>query len=120
MTATRSYRGSCHCGAVRFRFRSEPITTGCRCNCSICVRKSAVMSSRYIAPEEFEELIGTETLRVYRFGDAVVNHYFCGVCGIYPFHDWTGKPGHYRVNLGCLEDVDPLSLQIQLLDGRSF
>ena len=78
------------------------------------------MSSRYFAPEEFDELVGLEALRVYRFGDQLVNHYFCGVCGIYPFHDATTKPGHYRINLGCVEDVDPLSLPLQLLDGRSF
>ena len=118
--ATREYRGSCHCGAVRFRFRSEPITVGCRCNCSICVRKGAVMSTRYFAPEDFDELVGLATVHVYRFGDHMVNHYFCGVCGIYPFHDATTNPGHYRINLGCVDDVDTLSLEIQLLDGRSL
>jgi hypothetical protein len=119
-TKTRTYRGSCHCGAVRFRFHSEEITTGCRCNCSICIRKGVVMSSRYIAPDEFEELAGSEALSVYRFGDKMVNHYFCKVCGIYPFHDATSKPGHYRVNLGCIDDLDPLALEIRLLDGKSF
>lgn len=39
------YQGSCHCGAVRFRFSSEPINQGLRCNCSICVRKGALMSA---------------------------------------------------------------------------
>jgi len=117
---TRTYSGSCHCGAVRFRFRSEAIATGCRCNCSICVRKGAVMSSRYIPPDDFEELEGLDALSVYRFGDAVVNHYFCRRCGIYPFHDSTEKPGCYRVNLGCVDGLDPLSLAIDVLDRRSL
>ena len=120
MTATRIYSGHCHCGAVRFRFRSDEITTACRCNCSMCIRKGAVMSSRYIPREDFEELIGVEGLSVYRFGDRVVNHYFCGTCGVYPLHDATVKPGQYRVNLGCIDDLDPLGLAVTLIDGRSF
>jgi hypothetical protein len=115
-----SYRGSCHCGAVRFRFRSEPITEGRRCNCSICVRKGAVVSARYYPPEDFEELPGAEALSVYRWGDRMVNHYFCKHCGIYPFHDATTAPGHYRINLGCVEGIDTLTLAIELLDGRSL
>ncbi len=116
---TRTYHGSCHCGAVRFRFTSEEITTGSRCNCSICIRKGAVMSTRYYPPEDFA-VDGAETLGVYRFGDHVVNHYFCKRCGIYPFHDATVNPGHYRVNLGCVDGVDPLALAIDLIDGKSW
>jgi hypothetical protein len=120
MDETRTYSGSCHCGAVRFRFRSGPITTGCRCNCSICIRKGAVMSSSYVQRDDFEMLEGSERLAIYRFGDNLVNHYFCPRCGIYPFHDATVKPGEYRVNLGCVDGLDPLALEIRLIDGRSF
>ncbi len=114
------FNGRCHCGAIAFRFRSEPITSGVRCNCSICVRKGVVMSVRYYPPEDFEALAGFEGMAVYRFGDNLVNHNFCRTCGVYPFHDTTLKPGHYRVNLGCLEKVDPLSLPVEVLDGKSF
>ena len=120
MTNTRTYAGSCHCGAVRFRFRSEAITTGRRCNCSICVRKGAVMSARYYPPEDFESVEGLEALTRYQFGDHDVNHYFCATCGIYPFHDGPAKPGHYRVNLGCVEGLDPFALAIDVIDGRSY
>src|SRR5262252_3187081 len=69
-----TYEGHCHCGAVNFRFRSEPITEGRRCNCSICIRKGAVVSARYYQPEEFELLQGRESLSIYKFGDCIVNH----------------------------------------------
>jgi hypothetical protein len=117
---TRVYRGSCHCGAIRFSFRSDEITTGCRCNCSICIRKGATMSSRYYTPEEMISVEGLDSLTLYQFGDHAVNHWFCRVCGIYPFHDGPARPGHYRVNLGCVEGVDPLALDVTLIDGRSF
>ncbi len=115
----RSYRGKCHCGAVRFVLESEPITNGLRCNCSICIRKGAVMSLPYFPPEDIT-IEGAESLGVYRFGDAVVNHYFCKTCGVYPFHDVATRPGHYRVNLGCVDEVDALALAIDVIDGRSF
>jgi hypothetical protein len=116
----RTYQGGCHCGALRFRLRSEEIHSGIRCNCSICIRKGAVMSVKYYPREDFEDLTGLEALSVYRFGDRMVNHYFCGNCGIYPFHDVTTEPGAYRVNLGCLDGLDPLSLEMGLVDGRAF
>jgi hypothetical protein len=117
-----SYEGRCHCGKVRFRFRDEAIREGRRCNCSICVRKGAVMSARYYAPDEIEVEVdgGLGSLGLYRFGDRSVNHWFCPVCGIYPFHDPVDRPGHYRVNLGCVEGIDALSLAVGLIDGRSW
>lgn len=116
----QTYNAHCHCGKISFRFRSPHIETGRRCNCSICVRKGAVMSTEYIAPEHVENITGSETLSKYQFGDHLVNHYFCSRCGIYPFHESILKPGHYRINLGCVEGIDPLLLKIDLIDGRSF
>jgi hypothetical protein len=112
------YEARCHCGRVRFAFRSEPITTGKRCNCSICIRKGAVMSSRYFPAEDFEPIEDLSELVDYRWGDCDVNHLFCRTCGIYPYHG-DEKMG-YRVNLGCVEGLDPLSLDIGLIDGRSM
>lgn len=129
MAHIKTYSGSCHCGAVRFNFRSEEITSGCRCNCSICVRKGIVMSSNYIGPDDFALLEGTDALSVYQFGDGYVNHLFCKTCGIAPFNAVTSvpptyegpaRPGYRRVNLGCIEGLDPFALQIDIIDGRSF
>ena len=119
MSTVQTYRGSCHCGAVRFSFRSEEITTGARCNCSLCIRRGAVVSSRYYLAEDFEELVGKETLTVYLWGDLMMNHYFCPRCGVFPFSDVIAT-GKLRINLGCIEGLDPLALDISLLDGRSF
>jgi hypothetical protein len=123
----RTYRGSCHCGAVRFTFKSEAITSGCRCNCSICIRKGIVMSE-YIPPDAFA-LEGSESLAVYQFGDKDVRHYFCSTCGVCPFSGVASLPEGYegratigsrRVNLGCVDGLNPLALEITVIDGRSF
>ena len=124
-----TYRASCHCGKVRFSFESEPITKGARCNCSICVRKGAVMSDRYYAPESFLAMEGEDSLGVYQFGDRSVGHCFCTTCGISPFSSVTSIPDGYtgpvktgdrRVNLGCVHDLDVFGLEIRLIDGRSL
>lgn len=115
-----SYQGSCHCGAVRFRFQSEPITDALQCNCSICIRKNAIMSSAYYQPQDFELLAGQDAMAVYHFGDHDVNHHFCKTCGIYPFHDSIYEPGKYRVNLGCVEGIEPRELNIRQYDGRTL
>jgi hypothetical protein len=113
---------------VRFTFRSEEITSGCRCNCSICIRKGIVMSAEYISPDAFE-LEGKESLAVYQFGDKDVYHYFCKICGISPFNGVASLPATYqgrakigdrRVNLGCIDGLDSLALKIDIIDGRSF
>ena len=49
---------------------------------------------------------GAANLSTYRWGDEVVNHYFCRTCGIYPFHDNSIEPGKYRVNLGCIHGLE--------------
>jgi hypothetical protein len=126
--ASKSYRGSCHCGAVRFRFESDEITSGIRCNCSICIRKGMVMSSQYFPADAFE-VEGEEALGDYQFGDKAVSHYFCKRCGISPFNRVASLPAGYggrakigdrRVNLGCVDGVDPLALKIEIIDGKSF
>jgi hypothetical protein len=125
---TKTYSASCHCGSVRFKFTSEDITTGRRCNCSICVRKGVVMSSKYFRPSEVE-VEGGETLAAYRFGDKDVNHCFCRTCGISPFitvasvpADYSGpaRPGDYRINLGCVHDIDVLALDIEVINGKAL
>lgn len=113
----RSYEGSCHCGAVRFSAQTT-LSPATRCNCSICRRKGSVMVSA--DPEHFQLLAGEDSLSLYQFNTHTAKHYFCKVCGIYPFHRPRSNPAIYRINAGCLEGVDPLSLEAGLSDGASF
>lgn len=114
------YRGSCHCGAVRFAYEGEAITRGIRCNCSICIRKGAMMTQELIPLERFTIEAQDGVLGLYQFGLKTAKHYFCKQCGIYPFHESSRKPGHYRVNLGCIDGVDPFSLDADVFDGKNL
>ena len=116
----QSYHGSCHCGAVSFSFRSEEIENGMRCNCSICSRKGAILSDFVLSPDNLEILGGEAILSSYQFGTHVAKHYFCSRCGIFTHVSTRLNPGMYRVNLGCVEDVDPFSLVISIFDGTEI
>ncbi|WP_455203679.1 GFA family protein [Kaarinaea lacus] len=115
---TRVYQGSCHCGAIRFSYEGEAITKGLRCNCSICARKGAMMSPEPIASEQLKIETEDDALGLYQFGMKTAKHYFCKKCGIYTFHETARRPGHFRVNLGCLEGVDIFSLDADVFDGK--
>jgi hypothetical protein len=41
-------------------------------------------------------------------------------CGIYPFHQMRTNPHLWRANLGCLEGVDPYTLEANLANGASL
>ena len=114
------YKGSCHCGVISFEFEGPVITSGLKCNCSICRRKGALMTEILIAPSDIRIVDTENTLSTYEFGSKVAKHHFCNRCGIYTFHQTVRKPGYYRVNIGCLEGVDSTNLPFEVFDGASL
>jgi hypothetical protein len=112
------YRGSCHCGAVRFEVETE-VSPATRCNCSMCRRRGALMSPAFPA-DALKVVAGQEELSLYQFNSKVARHYFCKHCGIYPFHQTRKDAGLWRVNLGCLDGVDPYSIEASVADGASL
>ncbi len=115
---TQHYVGSCHCGAIRFSFDGEKIDRGLRCNCSMCARKGAMMSTEMIPAERLNIEADKGALGLYQFGLRTAKHYFCKQCGIYPFHETARKPGHFRVNLGCIEGLDSDGFEVEVFDGK--
>ncbi|WP_193178165.1 GFA family protein [Oricola nitratireducens] len=113
--------GSCHCGAVEFTVETEEdgLQNLRRCNCSLCRRKGTLMAS---VPED--KLIvtkGEDTLTLYQWNLKIAKHYFCSVCGIYPFHRPRSAPDTYGFNVGCIEGVDPYSFtDVPVRDGASL
>ena len=101
----KTYRGACHCGAVRFEADLDLTAPTYRCNCSICRRNRfwAVVAKE----GEFRLLEGQEKLTKYLFNTRKNEHYFCQVCGVRAFGVGTETPigRMYGVNLGCLEGV---------------
>ena len=114
------YHGSCHCGAIQFQFDHAPIETGLTCNCSLCRRKGAIMSAFTLSSDELKIHTDNSSLATYTFGSHIAQHHFCKICGIYPFHQTLRKPGHYRINLHCLDDFDTSTLRIEPFNGAAL
>lgn len=109
--------GSCHCGVVRFEVNAEidELTT---CDCSLCVKKNAVMAK--VHEGALTVLAGEDALSLYQWNTQRAKHYFCSRCGIYTFHRKRSAPDHYGVNVFCLEGFDVASLPVRATEGVSM
>lgn len=74
-----------------------------------------------VPKDQLEVLRGEDKLSLYQWNTKVARHYFCSVCGIYTHHQRRTDPTICGFNLGCLDDVDPSTLEdIEQVDGASF
>ena len=76
--------------------------------------------SPMFAAGELKIVEGEGALTCYQFNTRTARHYFCSHCGIYPFHQTRKDPARWRVNLGCLDGVDPYALDATVADGASL
>jgi len=111
------YRGSCHCGMVRFEVEA-PEKLKCEdCNCTICTKSGYL---HLIVPESrFELLSGEQNLATYTFNTGVAQHRFCKTCGIKPFYVPRSNPDGYDVNVRCFEP-EPADLTVEPFDGKNW
>lgn len=111
------HSGSCHCGAVLFRidWEVEELTT---CDCSICVKRNAVMAR---VPERALTIVqGEADLTLYEWNTRRAKHYFCRHCGIYVFHRKRATPDHFGVNVFCLDNFDAASVAVRPTEGANM
>ena len=115
----KTYRGSCHCGAVRFE-ATTVLDRATTCNCSLCRRRGSL--HHRVAPENFRLLAGADDLTLYGFGTHTAKHWFCRHCGIHPFSNPRAAPDLWAVNLHCLDDAeaDLAAIEIRAFDGRNW
>ena len=108
-----TYKGSCHCGNIRYEADVDLDAGTGKCNCSICWKR------RYwgaiVKPDGFRLQCDEANIADYQFGSNSVHHRFCKTCGIQvfskgylemePFNGWF-----YALNLATLDDASDVEL----------
>ncbi len=82
------------------------------------MRKGSVLTAFTIPPADISIQAEPGTQRTYQFGTMTARHHFCGTCGIHTFVETRLKPGHFRVNLGCVDGVNAFDLPETIFDGK--
>jgi len=109
--------GGCHCGAVRFRVRTQDFTA-VKCNCSICAMKGFL--HLIVAKDDFELIAGEDNLSEYNFNTGVARHLFCSTCGIHSFYVPRSHPNGFDINVSCLDGDAAEQFVISPFDGRNW
>ncbi|WP_196160464.1 GFA family protein [Reinekea sp. G2M2-21] len=115
----KTYQGHCHCGSVTFEVTAnEPITSGVRCNCSLCRRKAAVMV--IVDNVQFKLTGGQDALSEYQWNTKLAHHYFCSKCGIYTHHQPRTMQDKIGFNAACVDELEPLTFDIDIRNGQGL
>ena len=111
------YRGSCHCGKVKFEFAGE-FGAAISCNCSICAKRGSLL---WFAPRDSLTVSGEQELTTYTFNKHVIKHRFCKTCGILTYGEGLDPKGTRTVaiNIRCLDDFDFSKVPLHHYDGKS-
>jgi hypothetical protein len=121
----RTYRGSCHCGRVRFEVDMS-LDHVRVCDCSICRRRGALIHR--VAEDRLRILTPLDELTLYQWHTHTAEDWFCRTCGILPFRrprhrtaeeEAAGAPpfSGWSVNVRCLEGVDLDAIPVQRVHG---
>ena len=117
---TKTYEGSCHCGAVRFAVTMAPPAKAYACNCSLCSRTGWLLT--FVPAGDFRLVSGEESLTDYQFHKKALHHTFCRTCGVRAFSNGNGKDGApvMAVNLRCVAGLEATALPVQAFDGAKL
>jgi hypothetical protein len=119
---SKTYHGSCHCGAVKFAAEADLAMGGGKCNCSYCAKTRAWNFT--LKPAQFRLAAGEAALGDYTFGSGQAHHAFCKQCGVRVFtrgHNAEIGGAFVAINLACLDDVSEAELAampVRYANGR--
>jgi hypothetical protein len=109
--AKKTYRGSCHCGEVRYEADVDLSNGTGKCNCTFCMKARAW--GAHIKPDAFRLLSGKDSLVGYHKNPEAPLKLSCKKCSITTHAtgsaEWMGGP-FVSIFVHTLDDVDPEEL----------
>ncbi len=124
--STKTYSGSCHCGAVRFEADID-ISAGTRkCNCSHCIKARTWFV--LVKPDALRVKSAPEATTEYQWVPhgrpaAFLHHHFCKSCGVRVFgRAGDDTNGFAFIQVATLENVDREELAaapVIIADGKN-
>lgn len=104
--ATKTYKGSCHCGAVKYQADIDLSKGTMKCNCHLCTKMRSWKV--FIKPEGFKLIFGADQVSEYHGKNPTAQRFFCKTCGIYLYEigdaEWMGGP-FVGIFLNSLDDA---------------
>jgi hypothetical protein len=117
-----TYPGSCHCGAIAIRLRSDKQPSEMRvgrCACTFCRRHGARTMGDPAGSVEFRAAPGA--VNRYRFGLGITDYLLCGKCGAYVgaiMEDEGRSIGIVNVNSLDVRDAFDPAPPLHVYDGE--
>lgn len=108
--------GSCHCGAVRFKYHPVPEYLN-SCNCSLCRRVGGLWA--YADPKDIEISYPPDGMVEYMQGDKCLATMSCKTCGCTTHWEPRNPPDYPRmaVNMAMADPKDLEGIRIRHFDG---
>ncbi len=117
----KTYKGSCHCGAIRYEADIDLAQGTGKCNCTFCMKARAWKA--FVRPAAFRLLGGGDHVTGYHKHPQSSLKYFCQECGVRTHElgsaDYMGGD-FVGVFVNTLDDVEPLELvtaPVRFADG---
>ena len=86
-----AFKGSCHCGAIRYTVDEDPPMKAMQCNCSICSRKAPL--HHFTTPDKFTLETPRDAVATYKWNTGNIGFHHCQTCGCAPFAEGKGPQG---------------------------
>jgi hypothetical protein len=119
----KTYKGSCHCGAVRYEADIDLAAGTGKCNCTFCTKARAWKA--FVRPQAFRLLSGDSKAKGYHKHPQASLKFFCQDCGVRTHElgsaDYMGGD-FVGIFVNTLDDVEPQELvvaPVRYSDGRN-
>ena len=109
------FTGSCHCGAISYTFKGEPLRQ-INCHCKNCRKSSGGPYLANIFVSEDNLLIKGSPKEYQHLADSgnQMTKKFCGNCGAQMFSLGSGRPGIVSIRGGSIDDLEIIQPAINI------